>query len=65
MVTIDSTVQLLISLGWQQDSLSSFVVTFAPHAMMAIAKSSRNKSFSEKSEKLELSDKSILPYLMD
>jgi hypothetical protein len=62
MVTIDSTVQLLISLGWQQDSFSSFVVTFAPHAIMAIAKSSENISFSEKSE---LSDKSVLPYLVD
>jgi hypothetical protein len=50
MVTIDSTLQLLISPAWQQDSFSSGVVTFAPHSIVAIAKSSKDISFSEKSE---------------
>jgi hypothetical protein len=51
MVTIDSTLQLLTSPGLQQDSFSPLVVNIAPHAMIEIAKSSENISFSEKSEK--------------
>jgi hypothetical protein len=60
MDTIDSTLQLPISFGWQQDSHSSFAVTSFPHVIMAITWFSDNISFSEKPE---LSDKYISPHL--